>query len=113
MGWLAGGAVARAGWVPGAVADVAAGCPDGRFELEYRAADGIVRREALTACLAGRLEEAQPVRSFHFEKGAASFAGWQWLATTGRHVGFESWLERDLIRTTRRVVVATVSSDRP
>lgn len=60
-----------------------------------RPAAGVLRREALSVCVAELLEEAQPVRPFHFEKGAVSFAGWRWLATTGRHVGFESWLERD------------------
>ncbi|MEU0987836.1 TnsA-like heteromeric transposase endonuclease subunit [Streptomyces sp. NPDC005953] len=28
-------------------------------------------------------------------RGERHFAGWYWAATTGRHVGFESWLERD------------------
>jgi hypothetical protein len=28
-------------------------------------------------------------------RGLAGFAGWWWMASTGRHVGFESWLERD------------------
>ena len=42
-----------------------------------------------------RFEHALPVREFHFEKGLASFAGWWFFATTGTHVGFESWLERD------------------
>ena len=35
------------------------------------------------------------MRPFRFEKGLRSFAGWWWFATTGCHVGFESWLERD------------------
>ena len=41
-----------------------------------------------------RFEDALPVRSFQFER-AAHFAGWWYFATTGTHVGFESWLERD------------------
>ena len=28
-------------------------------------------------------------------RACASFAGWWYFATTGAHVGFESWLERD------------------
>jgi hypothetical protein len=83
----------RAGLVAEAVAGP--GCAAGGFELEYRAAGGLLRREALSWCAAERLKEAQPVRPFRFEKGAVSFAGWRWLATTGQHVGFESWLERD------------------
>ncbi len=65
------------------------------FELEFREAGGAQRREALSVCGAEPLEDALPVRAFHFEKGGISFAGWRWLATTGCHVGFESWLERD------------------
>lgn len=42
-----------------------------------------------------RFEEAQPARSFRFEKGLRSFAGWWYFATAEAHVGFESWLERD------------------
>jgi hypothetical protein len=33
--------------------------------------------------------------AFRFEKGLQSFAGWWYFATTGTHIGFESWLERD------------------
>jgi len=67
----------------------------GGFELEFREPGGVLRRDALNVCSGELLEDAEPVRRFHFEKGGASFAGWRWLATTGRHVGFESWLERD------------------
>jgi hypothetical protein len=49
----------------------------------------------VVVCLGQRFEDAEPVRQFHFEKGLRSFAGWWWFATTGCHVGFESWLERD------------------
>ena len=74
------------------------------FSLEYVRADGKRYREPLAACAAGRFEEAVPVRSFHWAKGAAHFPGLWWSSTTSEHVGFESWLERDLIRTSRRVV---------
>lgn len=40
-------------------------------------------------------EDVAPVRRFPSYKGQSSFQGLWWLATTGRHVGFESWLERD------------------
>jgi hypothetical protein len=63
--------------------------------LEYRAAEGVWRREVLPACSGERFEDALPVRPFHFEKGLRSFAGWWYFATAGIHVGFESWLERD------------------
>ena len=75
-----------------------------RFSLEYVQDDGCLRREQLAECTAGRFEDALPVRSFHWAKGAAHFPGSWWSSTTGDHVGFESWLERDLIRTIRRVV---------
>jgi hypothetical protein len=67
----------------------------GRAVLEYRLPDGGIRREPVAVCLGERFEDAEPVRQFHFEKGLRSFAGWWWFATTGCHVGFESWLERD------------------
>ena len=65
------------------------------FELEYSLPGAGWRRELLPVCAGERFEDAVPVRPFHFEKGQASFAGWWWTASTGRHVGFESWLERD------------------
>ncbi len=47
------------------------------------------------SCLGVRFEDVPPVRPFRFEKGLRNFAGWWYFATTGTHVGFESWLERD------------------
>ena len=74
---------------------------DLRFSLEYVQGDGTRRWEPLAACAAGRFEEAAPVRSFHWAKGAAHFPGSWWSSTTGEHVGFESWLERPVDRTNR------------
>src|SRR5215472_6307045 len=34
-------------------------------------------------------------RLFRWAAGQRHFPGWWWSATTGRHVGYESWLERD------------------
>ena len=81
------------GRVTGAVA--AAGAAVSRFVLEFQAADGSWRREPLPSCRGVRFEDALPVRAFRFEKGLRSFAGWWYFVTTGTHVGFESWLERD------------------
>jgi hypothetical protein len=79
-----------------AALDVGTGPDAGlRFFLEHLQADGTLRWEALAACATERLEDALPVRSFRWTKGAANFPGWWWSSTTGRHVGFESWLERD------------------
>ncbi len=74
----------------GAVADAYCG-----FEVEYRLAGGEPRRAGLAGCACVPLEDASAVREFRFGKGLRSFAGWWWLATTGRHVGYESFVERD------------------
>ena len=76
-------------------ASAAAEAADERLVLEFQVADGAWRREPLASCTRARFEEALPVRPFRFEKGLRSFAGWWYFATTGTHVGFESWLERD------------------
>jgi hypothetical protein len=85
--------------VVGGLVDVAAldlGCgADLLFSLEYVREDGTRHREPLAVCAAERFEEAVPVRSFHWAKGAAHFPGSWWSSTTSAHVGFESWLERD------------------
>ena len=73
-----------------AVAD--AGCG---FEVEYQMRDGVRQRAGLAGCAGVRLEDTSAFREFHFEKGQRSFAGSWWLATTGRHVGYESFCERD------------------
>ncbi len=72
-----------------------AGVLDVRFELEYQLVAGVRRREVLPVCAGEWFEDSVPARRFRFEKGRSSFAGWWWAASTGRHVGFESWLERD------------------
>ena len=73
----------------------AADAADARFTLDFQAADGTWQRGLLPSCAGVRFEDALPVRPFRFEKGLRSFAGWWYFATTGAHVGFESWLERD------------------
>ena len=40
-------------------------------------------------------EQAMPVRRFTAHRGQRHLSGLWWSATTGGHVGFESWLERD------------------
>lgn len=68
---------------------------DLRFFLEFTEAGGTRHREPLAACVTARLEDTRPVRSFSWAKGASHFPGSWWSSTTGDHVGFESWLERD------------------
>jgi hypothetical protein len=63
--------------------------------LEFQVTAGVWQCEPLSSCHGTRFEEALPARPFRFGKGLRSFAGWWYFATTGAHVGFESWLERD------------------
>jgi hypothetical protein len=74
---------------------VAADAAGERFAVEFQVADGSWQCELLSSCHGTRFEEALPARPFRFGKGLQSFAGWWYFATTGTHVGFESWLERD------------------
>jgi len=76
-------------------AGTAVDAADERFLLEFRLAGGVWERWPLQSCGDVRFEEVLPVRPFRFEKGLRNFAGWWYFATTGAHVGFESWLERD------------------
>ena len=85
--------VLRMGLVESAAAFGDAGDP-GVVELEFASVGGL-RRVRLGACGDVRFEDATPVRSFRWSRGQQHFPGWWWLATTGRHVGYESWLERD------------------
>ena len=67
---------------------------DRGVELEFAGAVG-GGRVRLAECNGVRIEDAVPVRSFRWSRGQGHFPGWWWLATTERHVGYESWLERD------------------
>jgi hypothetical protein len=83
------------------------------FEVGHVCGDGVEHRVPLAEALAVPFEQGLPVRRFASQQGQRHLSGLWWSATTGGHVGFESWLERDLIRTTRRVTVTTISSSRP
>lgn len=65
------------------------------FQLSYVADAGDEVRVALAEAWALRLESVQPVHRFRSYRGQRHLSGRWWSATTGRHVGFESWLERD------------------
>nr|WP_223242278.1 TnsA-like heteromeric transposase endonuclease subunit [Streptomyces sp. CBMA123] len=43
----------------------------------------------------GRFEDGWPVRSFPSWRGQRNHPGLWWSSTSGRHIGYESWLERD------------------
>jgi hypothetical protein len=68
------------------------------FGLRYLDADepgGVQRQGALGVCWSTRFEDVSPVRRFPSYRGQRSFSGYYFAAAMGRHVGFESWLERD------------------
>jgi hypothetical protein len=72
-----------------------AGLGRSEFVVEFVAADGGVRRVPLEQCWSVRFEGVVPVRAFPSYRGQRNFPGWWWSSTMGRHVGYESWLERD------------------
>src|SRR6476659_6586120 len=70
---------------------------DDGFEVSYVFDDGAERRVPLAQAWAVPLEWGLPVRRFRSRKGQRHLSGLWWSATTGGHVGFESWLERDQV----------------
>lgn len=64
------------------------------FHLGFYEGEQLVRRP-LGAGWSVKFERVAPVRQFRWSKGGESFAGGYYAATTGDHVGYESWLERD------------------
>jgi hypothetical protein len=56
---------------------------------------GVEVRRPLRDAVETAFEDVAPVRDFPSYRGQRHFPGLYWSATTGRHVGFESWLERD------------------
>lgn len=78
-----------------ALAAVDSASPAAEVEVEFTDACGIRHHERLASCWDVRFEDAAPVRPFRWLTGQRHFPGWWWSATTGRHVGHESWLERD------------------
>ncbi|RSN59628.1 integrase [Streptomyces sp. WAC 04229] len=64
------------------------------FDLDFFDS-GRRRRIALGSGWDVGFEDVAPVRGFRWNKGGRGFAGWYYTVTTGSHVGYESWLERD------------------
>jgi hypothetical protein len=62
---------------------------------------GAKQSGALEVLWSTGFEHVSPVRSFGSFHGQRSFQGSWWFATTGEHVGFESWVERPVDRTSR------------
>jgi hypothetical protein len=65
------------------------------FEVVYVTEGGAERTLPLTAAWAVAFECGCPVRRLRSRKGQRHLSGLWWSATTGGHVDFESWLERD------------------
>jgi hypothetical protein len=68
---------------------------DSGFELGFIDGGGAVRRAPLAACAEVRFEDGMAVRQFRWSRGQRHLPGFWWSSTTGAHVGYESWLERD------------------
>lgn len=83
-----------------------------RFDLTFNEA-GSRRREPLTACWDRPFEAAAPVRSFPSVKDGVNWPGYWWSATNGRHVGYESWAERDVAMMLDFGPAVTAFSSRP
>jgi len=83
----------------------------GRFEIDYLTSEVAVDGAALEEAWAAPLEDALPVRRFAARKGQRHLSGLWWSATTGGHVGFESWLERPVDRTNQGQALSMFSWD--
>ncbi len=66
-----------------------------RFELTYLDDEGAEQRNRLIDVGEVAFEAASPVRSFPSYHGQRNYPGLYWSASGGRHVGYESLLERD------------------
>lgn len=77
--------------LPGGVTDP----PPVELEVGFVGLDGRQVRMGLAEGVPVRFEAVAPVRAFPSFKRQRYFPGLWWSATTRRHVGYESWLERD------------------
>ncbi|MBV9162481.1 MAG: TnsA-like heteromeric transposase endonuclease subunit [Pseudonocardiales bacterium] len=66
-------------------------------ELAFVDGRGVEQRRSFVECWDTRFEDGRPVREFRWSKGQRHNPGWWWTATMGGHVGYESWLERDVL----------------
>ncbi len=69
----------------------------GDLQLVFVDTDGMEHRSPLSQCWGTPFERVRPVRKFTSFRGQGNFPGWWWFSGTGDHVGFESWLERDVL----------------
>jgi hypothetical protein len=66
------------------------------YDLTFVDEAGCWRREPLSSCWDQAFERVQPVRSFPSMKGGVNWPGYWWSVTNDCHVGYESWVERDV-----------------
>ncbi|MGE3284821.1 MAG: TnsA-like heteromeric transposase endonuclease subunit [Pseudonocardia sp.] len=66
-------------------------------EVAFVGAGGVVSREPLSDCWNEAFERVAPVRGFPSYRGQRNWPGLWWFASTGEHVGYESWVERDVL----------------
>lgn len=66
-----------------------------QFGVEFVDAGGVPHEGGLPTLWCVAFEDVLPVRSFRWARGQGHNPGWWWSASSGRHVGYESWLERD------------------
>ena len=69
---------------------------DSRLRVEFTGSDGGCCRGPFGELWSTPFEQVAPVRSFPSFRGQVSFPGLYYAATMDAHVGFESWLERDV-----------------
>jgi hypothetical protein len=67
----------------------------GGYLLGYVDETGWLRNEPLSTGWAVAFEDVGPVREFCWSRSQRHWPGWWWSSTSDRHVGYESWLERD------------------
>jgi hypothetical protein len=67
----------------------------GDVEVSWADREGRRCAAGLESVAGVAFEDALPVREFVSYRRQRHFPGLWWLAKTGRHVGYESWLERD------------------
>lgn len=72
-----------------------AGEADLGFEAVYVDATGVESRIRWDRLTEVGVEWGRPVRRFPSYRGQRHYPGLYWSATMGRHVGYESWVERD------------------
>ena len=65
------------------------------YELGYVDEAGCRQCEPLLTGWSRAFEDVGPVRDFRWARSQRHWPGWWWSSTSNRHVGYESWLERD------------------